>query len=281
MVEALKVDYPIQVICDVIGYSRSCYYYKLKSEEPGQDELLKLAIADVAGRYPTYGYRRITQQLRREGWKANHKRVSRLMKQMGLLAQKRVRRKRTTNSVHGYRRYPNLEKELVVERPDQVWVADITYIRLKEEFVYLAVLMDVFTRSIRGWHLDRTMEKSLTIRALEKGLAIAVPEIHHSDQGVQYAANDYVEMLEEKGVKISMAAVGKAWENGYAERLMRTIKEEEVDLSEYRNFREVYERMEEFLEEVYMKKRIHSSLDYLTPSEFEERWVHGQQNMGV
>jgi len=281
MVEVLKNDYPIQIICDVIGYSRSRYYYKLKSEEPNQDEALKLAIADVAGRYPTYGYRRITKQLQREGWKANHKRVSRLMRQMGLMAQKRVRRKRTTNSVHGYRRYPNLEKGLVVERPDQVWVADITYIRLKEEFVYLAVLMDVFTRSIRGWHLDRTMEKSLTIRALEKGLAIAVPEIHHSDQGVQYAANDYVDMLEEKGVKISMAAVGKAWENGYAERLMRTIKEEEVDLSEYRNFREVYERIEEFLEEVYMKKRIHSSLDYLTPEEFEKKWMHEQPEMGV
>ncbi|MEM8809971.1 MAG: IS3 family transposase, partial [Cyanobacteria bacterium P01_G01_bin.38] len=169
-------------------------------------------------------------------------------------------------------RYPNLVKELVVERPEQVWVADITYIRLREEFVYLAVLMDVFTRSIRGWHLDRTMEKRLTIAALEKGLKQYIPEIHHSDQGVQYAANDYVQMLAEKEIAISMAGVGKAYENGYAERLMRTIKEEEVDLSEYRNFNEVYERIEEFLEEVYMKKRIHSSLSYLTPSEFEAKW---------
>lgn len=281
MVEILKEDYPIQVICDVIGYSRSRYYYEPSSEKKDEDEKLKLAIADVAGRYPTYGYRRITKQLQREGWTVNHKRVNRLMRQMGLLAQKRVRRKRTTNSAHGYRRYPNLEKGLVVEHPDQVWVADITYIRLKEEFVYLAVVMDVFTRSIRGWHLDRTMEKSLTITALEKGLAKAIPEIHHSDQGVQYAANDYVKMLEENGVKISMAAVGKAWENGYAERLMRTIKEEEVDLSEYQNFSEVYERIEEFLEEVYMKKRIHSSLSYLTPAEFEEKWVREQQGAEV
>ena len=132
--------------------------------------------------------------------------------------------------------------------------------------------MDVFTRSIRGWHLDKTMEKSLTITALKKGLEQYVPEIHHSDQGVQYAANDYVKLLEGNKVAISMAGVGKAYENGYAERLMRTIKEEEVDLSEYRNFNEVYERIEEFLEEVYMKKRIHSSLSYLTPSEFEEEW---------
>ncbi len=281
MIEEFKEDYPIQIICDVIGYSRSRYYYKPKSEKEDEDEKLRVAIIEVAGRYPTYGYRRITKQLQREGWSVNHKRVSRLMRQLGLLAQKRVRRKRTTNSVHGYRRYPNLEKGLLVMRPEQVWVADITYIRLKEEFVYLAVVMDVFTRSIRGWHLDKTMEKSLTITALEKGLMKAIPEIHHSDQGVQYAANDYVKMLEEHNVKISMAAIGKAWENGYAERLMRTIKEEEVDLSEYRNFSEVYERIEEFLEEVYMKKRIHSSLSYLTPAEFEEKWMRGQQNAEV
>ena len=272
IVDQMRGEYPIQVICDVIGYSRSRYYYQPRTEKERQEKLLKKAIADVAGRYPTYGYRRITKQLQREGWTVNHKRVSRLMRELGLLAKRKVRRKRTTNSVHGYKRYSNLVRELVVERPEQVWVGDITYIRLREEFVYLAVLMDVFTRSIRGWHLDRTMEKSLTITALEKGLKQYVPEIHHSDQGVQYAANAYVQLLEENGIAISMAGVGKAYENGYAERLMRTIKEEEVDLSEYRNFNEVYERIEEFLEEVYMKKRIHSSLSYLTPSEFEAKW---------
>jgi putative transposase len=277
MIEQLKTEYPIQVICDVIGYSRSRYYYQSDENKKEKEAALKKAIADVAGRYPTYGYRRITKQLQREGWVVNHKRISRLMGEMGLLAKKRVRRKRTTNSVHGYKRYPNLVKQLVVVRPEQVWVADITYIRLREEFVYLAVLMDVFTRSIRGWHLDRTMEKSLTITALEKAFERYIPEIHHSDQGVQYAANDYVKMLEDNEIEISMAGVGKAYENGYAERLMRTIKEEEVDLSEYRNFNEVYKRIEEFLEEVYMNKRIHSSLSYLTPSEFEEQWRNEQQ----
>ena len=272
IIEQMKAEYPIQAICDVIGYSRSRYYYQPQAEKESEEEILKKAINNVAGRYPTYGYRRITKQLQREGWNVNHKRITRLMRELGLLAKRKVRKKRTTNSVHGYKRYFNLVKGLVVERPEQVWVGDITYIRLREEFVYLAVLMDVFTRSIRGWHLDRTMEKSLTITALEKGLEQYVPEIHHSDQGVQYAANDYVKLLEENKVEISMAGVGKAYENGYAERLMRTIKEEEVDLSEYRNFNEVYERIEEFLEEVYMKKRIHSSLSYLTPSEFEEKW---------
>jgi putative transposase len=276
MIEQLKGEYPIHVICAVIGYSRSRYYYQLDGPKKAAESTLKTAIADVAGRYPTYGYRRITKQLQREGWTMNHKRVTRLMREMGLLAKKRVRRKRTTNSVHGYKRYPNLVKQLVVERPEQVWVADITYIRLKEEFVYLAVLMDVFTRSIRGWHLDRTMEKRLTITALEKAFEHYIPEIHHSDQGVQYAANDYVKLLEDNEIAISMAGVGKAYENGYAERLMRTIKEEEVDLSEYRNFNEVYERIEAFLEEVYMQKRIHSSLRYLTPSEFEAQWRNEQ-----
>jgi len=284
IIDQMKDEYPIQVICDVIGYSRSRYYYQPRTEKETEEEALKkanrqvgaYAIADVAGRYPTYGYRRITKQLQREGWTVNHKRVSRLMRELGLLAKRKVRRKRTTNSVHGYKRYPNLVKGLVVERPEHLWVGDITYIRLREEFVYLAVLMDVFTRSIRGWHLDRTMEKSLTITALEEGLKQHVPEIHHSDQGVQYAANDYVQLLEENKIEISMAGVGKAYENGYAERLMRTIKEEEVDLSEYRNFNEVYERIEEFLEEVYTKRRIHSSLSYLTPSEFEAKWREEQ-----
>jgi transposase InsO family protein len=170
MIEQLKAAYPVEVICEVIGYSRSRYYYQPRTEKEPKEAALKAAISDVAGRYPTYGYRRITKQLQREGWRVNHKRISRLMRERGLLAKRKVRRKRTTKSVHGYTRYPNLVKGLVVERPEQVWVGDITYIRLREEFVYLAVLMDVFTRSIRGWHLDKTMEKSLTITALEKGL---------------------------------------------------------------------------------------------------------------
>jgi transposase InsO family protein len=191
--------------------------FALSSNEAKEEELKK-AIADVAGRYPTYGYRRITKQLQREGWVVNHKRISRLIREMGLLAKKRVRRKRTTNSVHGYKRYPNLVKHLVVVRPEHLWVPDITYIRLREEFVYLDVLMDVFTRSIRGWHLDRTMEKSLTITALKKAFERYIPEIHHSDQGAQYAANDYVKMLEDREIKSAWPGSAKpmktAMQNG-------------------------------------------------------------------
>ena len=194
------------------------------------------------------------------------------MRELGICGKVPKKRQRTTNSNHEYGRYPNLVEGLVIDHPEQVWVGDITYIRLGQEFVYLAVLMDVFTRSIRGWHMSRSMEVSLTLEALKQGLEHQRPEIHHSDQGVQYAANEYVEKLKEVGAKISMAAVGQAWQNGYAERLMRTIKEEEVDLSEYRDFAEAREQIGKFLEDVYSKKRIHSSLGYLTPSEYEIQW---------
>ncbi|NEQ29198.1 MAG: IS3 family transposase, partial [Microcoleus sp. SIO2G3] len=176
------------------------------------------------------------------------------------------------NSNHAFKRHPNRVEGLSIARPDQVWVGDITYVKLGSEFVYLAVLLDVFTRSIRGWHLGRSLETGLTLVALKRALARGKPEIHHTDQGVQYAAKAYTQLLEQQDVAISMAAVGEAWQNGYAERLMRTIKEEEVDLSEYRNFTEAYEQIGRFLEEVYTKKRIHSSLGYLTPTEFEHQW---------
>jgi transposase InsO family protein len=199
------------------------------------------------------------------------------MSEMGLVGKAPKKRCRTTNSNHPFQRYPNRVEHLTVDRPNQVWVGDITYIKLGSEFVYLAVLMDVFTRSIRGWHLGRGLDHSLTLTALNKALAQGQPEIHHSDQGVQYAATGYVAVLEGRGIQISMADVGEPTQNGYAERLMRTIKEEEVDLSEYRNFTEAYQQIKQFLEDVYMRKRIHSSLGYLTPEEFEEQWKNQQE----
>lgn len=279
IVSALQSDYPVTTICEVLNYPRSQVYYEpavqtaVQTDEPA----LKALITTIAGAHPTYGYRRITEELKRHGQVVNHKRVSRLMRELGILGQRPRKRKRTTNSNHGFPRYPNRMTGLAVTEPDQVWVGDITYIRLGQEFVYLAVLMDVFTRSIRGWHLARSMDQSLTITALEKAFEKGTPEIHHSDQGVQYAAHDYVNRLQAQGVAISMAEVGQAWQNGYAERLMRTIKEEEVDLSEYRNFTEAYQQIETFLEDVYMKKRIHSSLGYLTPDEYEKKWEAQQK----
>jgi putative transposase len=214
--------------------------------------------------------------LRREGWTVNHKRVARLMRTLGLQAHRKPNRRTTTDSSHAFPRYPNLLEQLEIVRPDQVWVSDITYIGLREEWVYLAVLMDVFTRCIRGWHLGRSLDQSLTLRALERALTSHTPEIHHSDQGVQYAATAYTARLQAAGTQISMAEVGAAWQNGYTERLIRTIKEEEVDLADYANYADALRQIGRFLDEVYMQKRIHSSLGYLTPAEFEGQWRQGQ-----
>lgn len=219
----------------------------------------------------------MTAQLAREGYAVNSKRVRRVMAELSITRHPKVRRVRTTNSQHGFGRFPNLVENLVVERPDQVWVGDVTYIRLQREFVYLAVLMDVYTRAIRGWHLGRSLQQELTLTALERALQAGCPDIHHSDQGVQYAATAYVRTLQEAGVAISMAEVGEPTQNGYAERLMRTIKEDQVDLSEYVDYHDAYQQLGRFLDEVYMHKRIHSSLGYLTPAEFESQWQAQQQ----
>lgn len=261
--------------CEILGMSRSSYYYQ-PSGSPDEAGL-KEAIKQTAAEWPTYGYRRMTRQLQREGWPVNHKRVQRLMREVGLQARIRPRTRRTTDSAHDFPRYPNLILGLEIVRPEQVWVSDITYIRLCSEFVYLAVIMDVFTRGIRGWHLGRDLDHTLTLMALRRALArYPAPDIHHSDQGVQYAATAYVEALREAQVQISMAEIGEAWQNGYAERLIRTIKEEEIDLSEYLDYHDAYRQIGRFLDDVYMHKRIHSALGYLTPAEFEEQWRQEQ-----
>jgi transposase InsO family protein len=266
----LAQDYPLKLICKALELARSTFYYQPK---PRQDQALRRAIERVIETWPRYGYRRITEQLKREGWAVNSKRIRRLMREMGLQAVRKRQKRRTTDSRHTFPRFPNLVQGLEIVRPDQVWAADITYIRLRKGFVYLAVIMDVFTRAIRGWHLGRGLDQSLTMTALEKALQKAQPEIHHSDQGVQYAATEYVETLWQAGVQISMADIGDPTQNGHVERLIRTIKEEEVDLSEYENYHDAYHQIERFLEDVYMFKRIHSSLGYLTPAEFERDWM--------
>jgi putative transposase len=269
-------EHPVSLVCGVLDCPRSSYYYQVRAPD---DQALKEALTQLAATWPTYGYRRITVQLKREGWRVNSKRVRRIMGELGFQGKIYRKRKRTTNSHHPFPRYPNLLEGLEVVRPDQVWVGDITYVRLHREFVYLAVLLDMFTRGIRGWYLGRSLSQALTLTALQRALAQRLPEIHHSDQGVQYAATSYVQLLEEAGVGISMAEVGQAWQNGYAERIMRTIKEEEVELSEYQDYWDAYKQIGQFLEDVYMKKRIHSSLGYLTPVEFESQCL-AQQGVG-
>jgi putative transposase len=192
-----------------------------------------------------------------------------------LKIQRKRRRKvqRTTHSVHGFKRYANLVKTLVIDPPNQVWVSDMTWIRLAHaQDVSLAIIMDVFTRKIVGWALGRDLGHDLAVAALLRALKHGTPEIHHSDQGVQYAAQDYTQHLIAANIQISMAAVGKAWENGYAERVIGTLKLEEVALTEYRDFEDALRQIGRFIDSVYNKKRIHSSLGYLTPTEFEAQW---------
>jgi transposase InsO family protein len=266
----LADTYPIRLLCRLLGVPRSSVYYEPR---PAIDEaMIKTALLDLAAEWPTYGYRRLTIMMQRDGWPVNSKRIRRYMDELNLTGAPPARKTRTTNSQHDFPRYPNLVKDLKIQHPDQVWVADITYIHLRREFIYLAVLMDVFTRAIRGWHLGRSLDQGLTLAALERALVVAVPKIHHSDQGLQYAATAYVDRLQRLGVTLSMAAVGEPRENGYAERLVRTIKEEEVDLSDYGDLVDARRQIGCFIDAVYNVKRIHSSLGYLTPQEFEELW---------
>jgi putative transposase len=267
--------YAVRQVCELLELAPSSYYYH---SHPSHNAELEEDLNVVAGQYPTYGTRRLMHQLRRRpyGYEVNRKHIQRLARQKGLLRPVKRRKIRTTDSQHPYPRYENLVKHLEIVRPDQVWVSDITYIRLRNSFIYLAIILDVFTRSVRGWCLSCTLDQPLTLLALQTALQGHTPQIHHSDQGVQYASDAYVHLLKSHQVQISMAAVGKAEENGYAERFMRTIKEEEVDLSEYYDFNDAHQQIDNFIQDVYMTKRIHSSLGYLTPAEFESAWWRSQ-----
>jgi transposase InsO family protein len=271
VIDVLAQEYPVTMACDILGMARSSYYYQ--ATETSEEARLKEAIKETAAEWPTYGYRRLTEQLKRNGWAVNRKRVQRLMRLMHIQGKKKRKKKRTTDSRHGFPRYPNLVLDMEIVQPEQAWVCDITYIRLHRGFVYLAVIMDVFTRGIRGWHLGRGLDHTLTLTALQRALAKhPAPRVHHSDQGIQYAATAYTQVLQDAEVQISMADQGEAWQNGYAERLIRTIKEEEVDLAEYLDYHDAYQQIGRFLDDVYIHKRIHSSLGYLTPAEFEAEW---------
>lgn len=268
MIGMLRQDYPqcsVRRLCQLLAVAPSSFYYQAESAD---EQELRAQIERVALEFPRYGYRRMTAELRRRGAAVNHKRVLRLLRADHLLVQVR-RFCRTTTSAHDYGRFPNLVRGLAIERLNQVWCADITYVRLRRGFVYLAVIMDIYPRAIRGWELGGNLTEALTVAALERALARHTPEIHHSDQGVQYAATGYVDRLLGRGVKVSMAARGQPRQNAFAERLMRTLKEEEVYLHDYADLSEARTRIGRFLDDVYMTKRVHSALGYQTPAEFE------------
>jgi transposase InsO family protein len=238
---------------------------------PDLDMDLRDAIQRIAVEWPSYGRRRITAELRRRGWTVNPKRVHRLMREDNLLC---VRRRKfvTTDSNHGRKVYANLANGMVLTGMDQLWRADITYIRLREEFVFLAVIMDAYSRRVIGWALDRTLENSLTLAALRMALArrtISRGLIHHSDRGSQYASGDYTDLLQDNGIAISMSRKGNPWDNAACESFLKTLKYEEVYRSEYRDLSEARSSIAEFLEKVYNQRRLHSALGYLPPAEFE------------
>ncbi len=260
-------------LCRLFGVSRSWYYERPSPEEKAaQDVELRDAIERIVLEFPGYGYRRVTKELHRRGWPINHKRVLRLMREESLLCQIKRRFVPTTDSAHAFGTYPNLIKDTKLDALDQVWISDITYVRLPTSFCYLAAILDAYSRRCVGWHLSPFIDTRLTLSALEMALTTRQPEaglIHHSDRGVQYASSEYVAQLEEAGALISMTSVGNPYENAKAESFFRTLKMEEVYIKDYRDFEEAQENIAEFIEEVYNQKRLHSSLGYLPPVEFE------------
>jgi putative transposase len=259
----------------------SCYRFE-ESVGSGSDSDMELrdTIQRIALEWPSYGRRRITQELRRRGWRVNPKRVQRLMREDNLLCVRKRKFVVTTDSNHGKKAYPNLARKMMLTDVDQLWVADITYIRLCEEFVFLAVILDAYSRRVIGWALDRTIEDDLTLRALRMALAQRVIEpglVHHSDRGSQYASGEYTNLLKKNGIEISMSRKGNPWDNAACESFMKTLKYEEVHRNEYRDLNEARSTIRTFLEKIYNQKRLHSAIGYVPQAEFEANLLTQQK----
>lgn len=267
-------------MCELCSVSRSAYYSwclsrDMRNVNSGDVTILK-EIKEIVLEFAGYGYRRVTVETKRRGYVVNHKRILRIMRQANLTIKKRRSRFSTTNSSHCFFMYPNLAKELIPSHINQLWVADITYIRLRYEFAYMAAILDAYSRKVVGWSLKEYLDHELTLSALRMALVrrdIAPGLIHHSNRGVQYACKGYTDLLEKHGILISMAAAGNPYENAQVESFIATLKREEVYLSQYDDVSEALLRIGHFIEDVYNTKRLHSSLGYLPPAEFERDLV--------
>jgi putative transposase len=272
----------IERLCWAAGVSRASYYRRWAAHAPRveatelRDLVQRLALAHRA-----YGYRRITELVRREGWPVNRKRIARLMREDNLLAlRKPAFRPATTDSRHAWRVWPNLARHLLPTTTDQLWVADITYVRLAEAFVYLAVILDAFSRKVVGWAMADHLQASLALEALQMALdsreVVQGGLVHHSDRGVQYACGDYIGRLQDHGIQPSMSRVGCPYDNAMAESFMKTLKTEEVDAAAYRDLADARARIGLFIEAVYNRQRLHSALRYRSPEEYEadQKLIH-------
>jgi len=262
-------------MCELVPVSRASFYRHWEAKAPSEAEMaLRDVIQRLAVAHRFYGYRRITVMVQREGYEVGAKTVRRLMKQDNLLAVRRRKFVTTTDSDHDFVVYPNLAEQLMVTDVNQLWVADITYLRLLQEFVYLAVVLDAFSRRAVGWALGRSLQTSLPMAALEKAIRTRQPKpglVHHSDRGSQYASNDYVKRLESIGAVLSMSRAGRPWENGQCESFLKTLKQEEIDARPYHTMEELEQHVGEFIEQIYNRVRLHSALGYVSPEEFESR----------
>lgn len=276
MIDEYRGLVPIKDICGAAGISTSAYhdwFFRMPADET---ELLKLEseIEAIVAEFSGYGYRRVTKELHRRGRTVNHKKVLAIMKRRGWIKKRKRRFVRTTNSGHGLPIYPNLTREFIPSGINQLWAADLTYIRLRHDFVYLATILDAFSRRVIGWSLGSGLDRELSLSALRMALVkrdFGPGLIHHSDRGIQYACHDYTGLLSARGILISMSRTGNPYDNALAESFFATLKKEEVHLNEYDTYAEALACIGKFIEDVYNRKRLHSALGYLPPAEFESK----------